>query len=252
MQRLGQRTDKSKSERIKGPPASPRVDQRRSGNRLDAGRAAAKAFKPAPDRIYLLFFKPYGVLSQFTQPEDSDKRTLSEFGFPKDVYSVGRLDYDSEGLLILTDDARLNQVLLDPRHQHDRTYLAQVEQVPTAEQLTKLSDGVILDDRRTLPAVAQLIEGEPHLPARPVPIRFRKNIPTAWIKLTLQEGRNRQVRRMTAACGCPTLRLVRVAIGRLNLFSLALQPGEWMRLNHEQLALLFASADLHLGVPLIR
>jgi 23S rRNA pseudouridine2457 synthase len=190
------------------------------------------------------------VLSQFTQPDNSGKRTLSEFSFPKDVYSVGRLDHDSEGLLILTDDARLNQHLLDPSNQHDRTYFVQVENIPGDDQLEMLRGGVVLDQRKTLPAAAQLVPGEPALPERPVPIRFRKNIATAWIMLTLREGRNRQVRRMTAACGCPTLRLVRVAIGKLDLFSLALQPGEWIKLSHDQLALAFAAADLQLRIPI--
>jgi 23S rRNA pseudouridine2457 synthase len=149
----------------------------------------------------------------------------------------------------LTDDARLNQHLLDPRHQHDRTYLAQVENIPTDEQLGLLRSGVVIEERTTLPAAAQLLSSQPALPERPVPIRFRQNIATAWIMLTLREGRNRQVRRMTAACGCPTLRLVRVAIGRLDLFSLALQPGEWIKLSHEQLALAFAAADPRLPVP---
>ncbi len=223
--------------------------QRAAGKAEASGRARQRAFQPAGQCTYIIFFKPYGVLSQFTQPDNSDKRTLSEFSFPKEVYSVGRLDYDSEGLLILTDDARLNQHLLDPGNQHDRTYLAQVENIPSDEQLEMLRRGVVLDQRKTLPAAAQLVPGQPALPERSVPIRFRKNIPTAWIMLTLREGRNRQVRRMTAACGCPTLRLVRVAIGRLDLFSLALQPGEWIKLSHEQLLLAFAAADPHMRIP---
>jgi 23S rRNA pseudouridine2457 synthase len=207
------------------------------------------SFLPDAGKSYLLLKKPFGVMSQFTQPDGSDKPTLAEFGLPADVYPVGRLDYDSEGLIVLTDDPRLNQLLLDPHNGHDRTYLAQVERVPTPDQLEKLRRGIIIDRVPTLPARAELVGGEPDIPERPKPIRFRKNVPTAWVKLVLQEGKNHQVRRMTAAVGCPTLRLIRVEIGRLNLFSLALQPGDWLRLNKDQIALLFARADDHLRIP---
>ena len=205
--------------------------------------AVSAAFNPNSHCKYLLFFKPFGVLSQFTIPDGSTKATLSEFGFPSQVYPVGRLDFDSEGLLVLTDDARMNNALLNPNSRHARTYLAQVEHVPTQESLNKLHTGVILDGRKTLPAKAELFNGEPALPPRPVPIRYRKNIPTAWIKLSLHEGRNRQVRRMTAACGYPTLRLVRISIGRLNLFSVSLKPGEWISLSKEQILQLFEQPE---------
>jgi 23S rRNA pseudouridine2457 synthase len=149
----------------------------------------------------------------------------------------------------LSDDARLNKALLTPGHGHDRVYLSQVESVPNEQQLVDLRAGVILDGERSLPAQATLLPGEPAIPERPVPIRARKAIPTAWIKLTLNEGKNRQVRRMTAAVGCPTLRLLRVAIGRVSLFTLTLQPGEWLKLGPEDVARLFEPSDQRLTVP---
>lgn len=212
--------------------------------------SAKRSFNPVAGKKYLVLFKPYEVLTQFCAPPESDKRTLAEFGLPAQVYPVGRLDYDSEGLLILSDDGGLNQALLEPAHGHERVYLVQVENVPTPEQLAQLSAGVCLDKQLTLPIEAALLSGEPVLPPRSAPIRFRKNIPTAWLKLTLREGRNRQVRRMTAAVGCPTLRLIRIAIGRLDLFSLALQPGRWSSLSRDQVALLFEPADAKLSLPL--
>lgn len=196
-------------------------------------------FRVQRNARYLAFFKPYGVLCQFSQPEDSDKSTLKEFGFPAGVYPVGRLDYDSEGLLILSDDPRLNKALLDPAHGHARAYLVQVENVPAEQQLAQLRTGVIVGGERCRPAEAELLEAEPRLPARPVPIRERKSIPTAWIRLTLREGKNRQVRRMTAAVGCPTLRLVRESIGSLNLAGLRLEPGNWVPLSEIQVQQLF-------------
>jgi len=199
-------------------------------------------FRPGLDKKYIAFNKPHAVLCQFTLPEGSTKKTLAAFDFPKDVYSVGRLDFDSEGLLILTDDSRLNSQLLSPEHNHQRTYFACVENVPSAEQLQKLRCGVIIEGKKTLPARAKLLTEEPQLPPRAVPIRLRKYIPTAWIELSLTEGRNRQVRKMTAVVGCPTLRLVRVAIGRLSLFDLNLLPGEWKTLNEEELSWLFSSS----------
>lgn len=198
------------------------------------------------DRRYIAFFKPYGVLSQFTQPPDSDKKTLASFGFPAGVYPLGRLDWDSEGLLLLSDDAALNQALLHPDRRHARTYLVQVENVPNAAAVRTLEQGLLLDGVRTLRSTVKLLTEEPQLPPRPVPIRFRKNIPTCWLKLTLCEGKNRQVRRMTAAVGHPTLRLVRQSIGTLDLFKLQVQPGEWRALNRQLLMLAFAdgmSAD---------
>lgn len=200
----------------------------------------ASRFAPNDTMTYIAFFKPYGVLTQFTQPPDSDKQVLSAFGFPPRVYPLGRLDYDSEGLLILSDDARLNSALLDPVNGHKRVYLAQVENVPDAKDLNAFARGVVIGSYKTRPAHAQLLEADPELPPRAVPIRERKNIPTAWLRLTLTEGKNRQVRKMTAAIGYPTLRLVRVEIGSLKLPDLALAPGQWRELTHEEVGRLFA------------
>lgn len=207
--------------------SSSRPQRERSGPR--------RGFRPGRDLLYLAFNKPYAVLSQFTQPEGSNKETLAGFGFPAGVYPVGRLDYDSEGLLLLSDDSSLNNFLLDPRNRHPRSYLAQVEGIPTPDALQRLETGVTIEGKPTLPAQARLLADEPELPPRPVPIRFRQNIPTAWIHLTLTEGRNRQVRRMTAAVGYPTLRLVRVSIGELDLLEMGLAPGEWRRLTPAEL-----------------
>ena len=193
-----------------------------------------KQFTPSPTRTYIAFNKPYAVLCQFSQESASEKTTLANFGFPPAVYSVGRLDYDSEGLLILTDDARLNGELLSPDNRHQRTYLVQAENIASAAQLDALRKGVVIEGKRTLPAKAELLNDDPDLPPRPVPIRERKNIPTCWIKLTLTEGRNRQVRKMTAAVGCPTLRLIRTEIGGLSLFALKIKPGEWKRLSDKE------------------
>lgn len=197
------------------------------------------SFKPNSRFKYIAFYKPFQILCQFTREEGSEKKTLAEFDFPKNVYPVGRLDYDSEGLLILTDDARLNDALLNPKHQHCRTYIAQVERVPDAQSLKQLCMGVIIEGRKTLPSTAILIDGEPVLPDRDPPIRFRKNIPTAWIQLSLYEGKNRQVRKMTAAVGHPTLRLVRQSIGELKLDDLNLAPGAWVYLSERNLEELF-------------
>ncbi len=172
---------------------------------------------------YLLFHKPYGVLCQFTDP--AGRVTLSGFGpFPSGVYPTGRLDYDSEGLVLLTDDGALQHILLDPRYRHWRTYVVQVERIPDNAALERLHSGVVIEGEKTLPARVRRLEREPDFPERSVPIRFRKNIPTCWIEIILSEGRNRQVRKMTAAVGHPTLRLVRTAIANLTIAGL--QPGE--------------------------
>jgi 23S rRNA pseudouridine2457 synthase len=181
---------------------------------------------------YLIFYKPYGVLSQFT-PEDGHA-SLKNFGpFPPDVYPAGRLDADSEGLLLLTDDNRLKHRLTDPNFGHPRTYLVQVENIPSLEALEKLCKGVIIQGEKTRPAEALLLTTEPDLPRRPVPIRFRKNVPTAWIELTLREGRNRQVRKMTAAVGHPTLRLIRTKLGSVSIAGLT--PGMSRALRTEEI-----------------
>lgn len=174
--------------------------------------------------MLIAFHKPFGVLSQFT-PDGSPNRPLSEFGFPRDVYPIGRLDADSEGLLLLSDEAQLNQRLLHPRHAHEREYWAQVERIPTVAELARLGQGVLVQGRRSLPARAWVLDPQPELAPRIPPIRFRKTVPTCWIGLELIEGKNRQVRRMTAAVSHPTLRLVRVRIGQFRLGDLA--PGAW-------------------------
>jgi pseudouridine synthase len=184
----------------------------------------------------LALWKPYGYLSQFTA--EGAHPGLADLVPVRDVYAAGRLDHDSEGLLILTGDGALAHALTDPRHTHPRTYWAQVENVPDPTALRALAEGVLVQGKRTRPATARALEGEAPLPPRPVPIRFRKQIPTAWIEITITEGRNRQVRRMTAAVGHPTLRLVRVAIGALRLLDLGLAPGEWRELTSTEAATL--------------
>jgi|UniRef100_UPI0037831BB8 23S rRNA pseudouridine2457 synthase len=183
--------------------------------------------------MLIAFHKPFDVLSQFTQ-EHPSHRTLAEFGFPPHVYAIGRLDRDSEGLLLLSDEAHWNDQLLNPRHAHPRTYHAQVDGVISDEALRKLRSGVDLKEFRSLPCKAQRLDIEPAHPPRDPPIRFRKNIPTSWLELTLTEGKNRQVRRMTAAVGFPTLRLVRVSIGGLRLANLGIKEGQWRELTAEE------------------
>lgn len=170
--------------------------------------------------MLIAFHKPYGVLSQFTPEAGSAWRTLAGFGFPPGVYPVGRLDADSEGLLLLSDEAALNARLLHPGHAHPREYWAQVERVPTDHALRTLERGVVIQGRRTLPCRVRRLEPPPAIPPRDPPVRARKHIPDCWIALELTEGKNRQVRRMTAAVGHPTLRLVRVRIGGLDLGNL--------------------------------
>lgn len=176
------------------------------------------------NKKYIVFHKPYGVLSQFTS--EPNHRNLSEFMIPKDVYAAGRLDKDSEGLLLLTNDGPfINNFLKD----HPRTYIAQVEGIPSEADLIKLRGGVMLKDGITKSCKARLLPDEFDLPPRDPPIRERKNIPTSWLKLTLKEGRNRQVRRMTAAIGFPTLRLIRIGLGNYFINPIdGLHPGKWM------------------------
>ncbi len=181
--------------------------------------------------MLIAFHKPYGVLSQFT-PDGSPNRPLAEFGFPKGVYPIGRLDADSEGLLLLSDEPSWNARLLEPRCVHEREYWVQIENIPSAENLEQLAAGVRVQGRMTLPCRVWLPRPQPQVAPRNPPTRFRKNVPDCWIVLQLVEGRNRQVRRMTAAIGHPTLRLLRVRIGRLNLGDLPL--GQWKILTPEE------------------
>ncbi|MFH1723577.1 MAG: pseudouridine synthase [Elusimicrobiota bacterium] len=171
----------------------------------------------------VLFNKPYGVVSQFSPLENH--RTLADFRLPGGVYPAGRLDRDSEGLLVLTGDGGLQHALTDPRCAHPRTYLVQVERVPPADKLARLASGVRLRDGMTRPCAVRLLLREPELPLREPPIRHRKSVPTAWLEMILREGRNRQVRRMTAAISHPALRLVRSRVGDLTLKGL--YPGRW-------------------------
>jgi 23S rRNA pseudouridine2457 synthase len=183
--------------------------------------------------MVIAFHKPYGVLCQFT-PDVEGQRTLAEFGFPKDVYPVGRLDMDSEGLLLLTDEPGFNHKLLDPKTAHPRTYLAQVEGIPTGVALARLEGGGLeMKGYRTLPCGVFLIDPAPAIPPRDPPVRFRKAIPTSWLELRLVEGKNRQVRRMTAAVGFPTLRLIRIAIG--GLAGNDLGEGKWRILEAREI-----------------
>jgi 23S rRNA pseudouridine2457 synthase len=179
------------------------------------------------------------VLSQFTPEPGSRWRTLAEFGFPKNAYALGRLDADSEGLLLLSDEPGLNSRLLDPANAHRREYWAQVERVPSAEALSRLAHGgIALDGHRSLPCRARRLDPAPAIAPRNPPIRFRKNVPDCWLALELTEGKNRQVRRMTAAIGHPTLRLLRVRVGDLPLGDLA--PGRWRTLTDAERAQVFA------------
>jgi 23S rRNA pseudouridine2457 synthase len=218
--------------------------------------------------VLIAFHKPFGVVSQFTG-DGSPNRTLAAFGFPKNVYSIGRLDADSEGLLLLSDEPEWNERLLHPRHAHEREYWAQVERIPTREALNKLQRGVLIQDRKTLPCRAWILEPQPEIstttqirwgeslsspnlkndlgstesrptkiPPRNPPIRFRKNVPDCWIGLELIEGKNRQVRRMTAAIGHPTLRLIRVRIGNFRLDDLP--TGQWRILTPQECKSLFS------------
>ena len=189
--------------------------------------------------MVIAFHKPYGVISQF-RPETPGQRTLADYGFPRDVYPVGRLDLDSEGLILLSDEKGFTDRLLNPRMAHPRTYQVQVEGAPDERALAPMRrGGLLIQGHSTLPCLARLLDPAPDMPPRDPPVRFRKLIPTTWIELTLTEGKNRQVRRMTAACGFPTLRLVRVAIGNYHLAGLA--PGAWTELSSGDRELLLGS-----------
>lgn len=188
--------------------------------------------------MLIALHKPYGVLSQFTPETGSRWRTLADFGLPSQVYALGRLDADSEGLLLLSDEAGLNSLLLDPEAGHRREYWAQVERIPSAEDLQRLAAGIRIGDHTTRPCVVRRLDPAPKMPARQPPVRARKNVPDCWLSLELIEGKNRQVRRMTAAIGHPTLRLQRVRIGEFGLGELP--PGKWRELTLSERQAVFA------------
>ena len=189
---------------------------------------------------YILFYKPYGVLCQFTDSSDNPRPTLKEYIPIPQVYPVGRLDLDSEGLLLLTDNGQLQHRLANPKFAHPRTYYVQVERIPNEAALNRLRNGVTIKNYRTREAQVRLFKAEPNLPPRIPPIRDRQSIPTCWLEMTLTEGKNRQVRRMTAAVGFPTLRLTRVSIGsdgqQINLAGL--KPGQWRKLTSQEINML--------------
>ncbi len=185
--------------------------------------------QPPPEKIVILFNKPFNVLTQFT--DESKRPTLADFISHKSVYPAGRLDRDSEGLVVLTNDGKLQHQISDPRHKMEKTYWAQVEGIPDQDALTQLQKGLHLKDGLTAPAKTRIID-EPSTWPRTPPIRKRANIPTTWLELTIKEGRNRQVRRMTAAAGHPTLRLIRYSIGPWTIEGL--QPGEWKKTKKVQ------------------
>ena len=185
----------------------------------------------------IAFNKPYGVLPCFTDPEG--RPTLADYMAIPGVYAAGRLDLDSEGLLLLTSDGTLAHHITDPQHKLTKVYLAQVERIPNEEALVQLREGVVLNGKKTRPTEVRLLPDDPQLPNRPVPIRFRKNVPTAWVEIMLREGLNRQVRRMTAAVGYPTLRLIRIAIGPIVLGDL--QPGQWRNLTSGEIAQIYSA-----------
>ena len=187
----------------------------------------------------IAFNKPYGVLPCFTDPKG--RPTLADYVAIPGIYAAGRLDLDSEGLILLTSDGTLAHHITDPQHKLSKVYLAQVERLPNEEALEQLRKGVVLNGKKTRPAEVRLLPDDPQLPDRPVPIRFRKNVLTAWLEIMLREGLNRQVRRMTAAVGHPTLRLVRVAIGPIVIGDL--QPGQWRDVTSREIAQIYSVAS---------
>ncbi len=191
---------------------------------------------------YIVFNKPYGVLSSFT--DTGGRPTLAQYIQIPSVYSAGRLDQDSEGLMCLTSDAQLLHQITDPRYKLWKEYWVQVERVPSTEALASLRQGVSVKGKLTRAAKVEVLPADPKLWPRTVPIRFRKNVPTVWLRIHIQEGLNRQIRRMTAAVGHPTLRLVRVGIGPMNLG--CLQPGEWRDLTNEEVVLLREAFTKHI------
>ena len=203
-----------------------------------SSRSSSSRLMHMPTLRTIAFNKPYGVLPCFTDPDG--RPTLAAYINLPGVYAAGRLDLDSEGLLLLTSDGMLAHHIADPQHKLPKLYLAQVERIPNEEALEQLRRGVLLNGKKTRPAEVCLLADDPQLPDRPVPIRFRKNVPTAWVEITLREGLNRQVRRMTAAVGHPTLRLVRVEIGPILLGGLS--PGQWRELTSDEIAAIYKGA----------
>jgi 23S rRNA pseudouridine2457 synthase len=195
-------------------------------------RVEGLVVKAMPVSRTIAFNKPYGVLPCFT--DSGGRPTLADYIDVPGVYAAGRLDQDSEGLMILTSDGTLAHRITDPRHKLGKIYLAQVEREPNGDALSRLQSGVMLSGQRTRPAEVRVLTETPSMPDRSVPIRFRKNVPTAWIEIILREGMNRQVRRMTAAVGHPTLRLIRIAIGPILLGDLP--PGKWRDLGPDEIA----------------
>lgn len=178
--------------------------------------------------IYIAFYKPYGILSQFTS--ENINETLSVFNLPKEIYPVGRLDKDSEGLLILSNDGSFIDQLLNPKFDKEKTYWVQVENIPNEESLNKLrAGGIVIQDYKTKPACVQILTPQPEIPERNPPVRMRKTIPTCWLEIKISEGKNRQVRRMTASINHPTLRLIRTQVGKFKLDTL--RPGQWLEIK---------------------
>lgn len=188
--------------------------------------------------MLIAFHKPFGIVSRFTA-DGSDRPTLAGYGFPPSVYPLGRLDAESEGLLLLTDEKGLNEQLLHPLRGHRRIYWSQVERVPSQRDLEQVMKGVVIRGHKTLPCRCWILDPQPELPPRDPPVRFRKTVPTCWLGLELVEGKNRQVRHMTAAINHPTLRLIRMQIGEFALGDLP--AGRWILLEPEARQRVFAS-----------
>ena len=199
------------------------------------GRPRSRVLHGSQRYEYIVVNKPYGVMTSFTDPQN--RATLADYISIPHVYAAGRLDRDSEGLLLLTSDGNLVHLLTDPRHKLPKTYLVQVEGIPEAKSVDRLRKGVLIQKKQTKPAIVELLENAPDLWPREVPIRFRKSVPTAWLHMSILEGMNRQIRRMTAAVGHPTLRLVRMAIGPIHVGSLL--PGQWRRLEQREIQTVF-------------
>jgi 23S rRNA pseudouridine2457 synthase len=212
---------------------------KRKGRRYYPPQPAKQPAKPGRT---LIFCKPYKVLSSFTDPEG--RATVGDYVPIPDVYAAGRLDYDSEGLLLLTSDGDLAHRITHPRYKLEKRYLVQVENIPDEAALMQLRRGVLVKGVQTQPAQVELLPADPSLFPRSEPVRYRKSIPTAWLQITIQEGRKRQIRHMTAAVGYPALRLVRVGIGPISLGDLL--PGQWRDLSRPELSALYRSLSLTL------